>query len=98
MLRSTPGVTSQPIILTPVNDTTLEVTETATLTLTPSATYNINAASDEASVTIQDDDSPVLSITAVPTAIVEGTGASTVILSLTNVGGGCACFGSRGGE
>lgn len=68
------GQASVTVVVTPVDDSTPEGSETVVLTLTPSSNYNLSAPTS-ATVTIVDNDGP--SITASPTILTRG-GVTTV--------------------
>lgn len=58
------GKTSADVILTTLQDTGVELSETAIVTLSDDAAYTVDATKKVATVTINDDDKPTISVTA----------------------------------
>lgn len=77
------------LTLTPTDDSDYEGTETLVLTLLDGSGYHVSEAANEASATINDNDSPpggVLAFAAASYTATEGAGASAMI-TLTRTGG-----------
>ncbi len=78
------GVAVFSIFVTPIDDLDFEGDETVTLILLPSTAYNLGTVS--ASVTIVDNDLPVVTIaTTVPTVPEQGPGSAQLIVSRTGI-------------
>lgn len=72
---------SVPITITPVNDTTAEVSETITLTIVPQAAYRVGQS--HAQISISDDDAPMINIAATAVQAVEGGALGVVTIQRT---------------
>ena len=82
------GASSAPVTLTPINDAVFEGSETAILTIQANAAYTVGTPS-AATVTIADDDLPVVSIVATDAAASEpGTNTGTYTISRTGTTAG----------
>jgi len=79
------GSATVDVVITPINDNEAEVTETVTLTLVGSASYNIKAPIAD-TITIVDNEKPVLSIVAVDTNSYERLPLDTVSFTVTRLG------------
>jgi hypothetical protein len=98
------GVSYVDITLTPINDTTPEGDETAILTISTNAAYTVGSPSS-ATITIQDDDKPTLTVTATDNTATESplttgyftvsrTGSTSAALTVYYSVGGTATAGS----
>ncbi len=78
------GQSSAPLMLDPIDDSAMEIPEDITVTLSGGAAYLVDAAANEATVTITDNDLPVVSLSVLDDTLHEaGRGTGTVILSRT---------------
>lgn len=82
------GFLSATITITPIDDATIEGSETVVLTLTASPEYNLGAAKS-ATVTILDNDAPTVNITATtPTIAENSTNSAVFTLTRSSIAGG----------
>ncbi|MDB6027727.1 MAG: Calx-beta domain protein [Verrucomicrobiales bacterium] len=79
------GQTNATVTVTPINNGIAEFTRTATLTITSSGAYAAGVP-NSATVSILDDESPVLSMVPVQTAMLEGYSASKASFQLIRKG------------
>lgn len=85
------GESSAVLDVTPVDDSTPELSETVTLTVAAqSGVYGIVSGQDSAAVTITDDD--ILSVTAINQSVSSGTNTVTVPVTIYNPGATSATF------
>ena len=78
------GQSSANVTLTPVNDTLIEGPEDATITISTNAAYIRDAALQTATINITDDDTPVVSVTAIDASADEaGRDPGVVLISRT---------------
>jgi hypothetical protein len=84
------GSASTTLTLTPVNDSMVESTESATLSISASAAYTVGSPAS-ATVTIADDDKPVVSISATDSAAAEA-GLNSGTFTLTRTGSTAAAL------
>src|SRR3989344_5391954 len=77
------GQASAVLTITPINDATVEPSETATLTISANAAYTVGAP-NSATVNINDDDGKAVSLNATPLSLVRNTGNFTVNWNFTS--------------
>ena len=77
------GSASADLVITPVQDTTSESTETLTVDLTANAAYAIETGSGSASITILDNDGPVLPVVAITASGSPAESGATGIFTIT---------------
>src|SRR3990167_6038374 len=77
------GQASAVLTITPINDATVEPSETATLTISANAAYTVGAP-NSATVNINDDDGKAESLNATPLSLVRNTGNFTVNWNFTS--------------
>lgn len=79
------GQTSAKVTIVPVDDVGIESTEECTITIAPNAAYIRNASAQAATGTITDDETPVVSVTALDAAASEA-GRDPGVFLLTRTG------------
>ncbi len=78
------GQASSTLTLTPVNDTLIEGPEDATITISSNAAYVRDASAQTATINITDDDSPVVTVTALDASASEaGTDPGVFLITRT---------------